>query len=77
MAKRRPWPPPRMPRLLAVCSETLQPGDPSSFFCSSAWICCCVRLRSDQGASDAMTLALLTPPLPIELKTFVTSPVCL
>jgi hypothetical protein len=41
----------------------------SNFFCSSAWICCWVRSRWCQSASETMTKARLAPPLPIELKT--------
>ena len=54
MAKRRPWPPPRMPRLLAPSSEICRPAMLSSFFCSSAWICCCVRSRWCQSARETI-----------------------
>ena len=64
-----------MPRLLGWNGKARTPRTEAMRFCTSARICCCVRVRWSQGARvSAMKPALETPCEPAEAKVATISP---
>ena len=74
MAKRRPWPPPRMPSEFGCTAKARTPATLRSLPLTSATIACCVRARSDQSASVITRNAEFAAPRPTMAETLVASP---